>query len=103
MGGMQVLQWMVSYPERIRSAIPIATTMKHSPQQIALDEVGRQSIIADPNWRGGNYYGGESPTKGLAIARMVGHITYMSDDFHERKIRPKDTETHKGCKVRAGL
>lgn len=79
MGGMQALQWMVTYPQRIRSAIPIATTMKHSPQQIALDEVGRQSIIGDPNWRGGNYYGHTLPVKGLAVARMVGHITYMSD------------------------
>lgn len=79
MGGMQTLQWMVSYPDRLRSAIPIATTMKHSPQQIALDEVGRQSIIGDPNWRGGDYYGHPLPVKGLAVARMVGHITYMSD------------------------
>ena len=79
MGGMQTLQWMVSFPERLRSAIPIATTMKHSPQQIALDEVGRQSIIGDPNWRGGDYYGRSLPMKGLAVARMVGHITYMSD------------------------
>ncbi|HXQ93000.1 MAG TPA: homoserine O-acetyltransferase [Nitrososphaerales archaeon] len=98
MGGMQVLQWMVSYPEKIRSAIPIATTMKHSPQQIALDEVGRQSIIADPNWRGGDYYGQEAPVKGLAVARMVGHITYMSDismneKFGRRTRRPtKDSK-----------
>ena len=79
MGGMQVLQWMVSYPERICSAIPIATTLKHSPQQIALDEVGRQAIFADPNWNGGDYYGRAPPSKGLAVARMVGHITFMSD------------------------
>ena len=56
MGGMQVLQWMVSYPERIRAAIPIATTMKHTPQQIAFNEVGRQAVMADPDWRSGNYY-----------------------------------------------
>ena len=79
MGGMQVLQWMVSYPERIRSAIPIATTMKHSPQQIAFNEVGRQAIMADHNWNNGEYYGGSAPASGLAVARMVGHITYMSD------------------------
>lgn len=79
MGGMQVLQWMVSYPEKIRSAIPIATTMKHSPQQIAFDEVGRQAIMADQKWNNGDYYGKSSPDKGLAVARMVGHITYMSD------------------------
>jgi homoserine O-acetyltransferase len=79
MGGMQVLQWMVSFPERIRSAIPIATTLKHTPQQIAFDEVGRQAVMADPNWKGGNYYGGAPPARGLAVARMIGHITYMSD------------------------
>jgi len=79
MGGMQVLQWMVAYPERIQSAIPIATTMKHTPQQIAFNEVGRQAIMADDNWRKGNYYGASKPAKGLAVARMIGHITYMSD------------------------
>ncbi len=79
MGGMQVLQWMVSYPERIRSAMPIATTMRHSPQQIAFNEVGRQAIMADPKWNGGDYYEGQPPARGLAVARMVGHITYMSD------------------------
>ncbi|MCJ7633570.1 homoserine O-acetyltransferase [Candidatus Bathyarchaeota archaeon] len=79
MGGMQVLQWMVSYPERIRSAIPIATTLRHAPQQIAFDEVGRQAIMADQNWRMGDYYGCPPPDRGLAVARMIGHITYMSD------------------------
>jgi homoserine O-acetyltransferase/O-succinyltransferase len=92
MGGMQVLQWMVSYPEKIRSAIPIATTLKHSPQQIAFNEVGRQAVMADPNWRNGNYYGGKLPSKGLAVARMIGHITYMSDtsmaEKFGRKVRP---------------
>ncbi len=79
MGGMQVLQWMTAYPKRIRSAIPIATTLKHNPQQIAFNEVGRQAIMADSDWRNGNYYGHAIPAKGLAIARMIGHITYMSD------------------------
>ena len=79
MGGMQVLQWMVAYPESLRSAIPIATTMKHTPQQIAFNEVGRQAIMADPDWKGGHYYGSTIPAKGLAVARMIGHITYMSD------------------------
>ncbi len=79
MGGMQVLQWMAAYPNRIRSAIPIATTMKHTPQQIAFNEVGRQAIMADPNWKKGRYYGRTKPAKGLAVARMIGHITYMSD------------------------
>jgi homoserine O-acetyltransferase len=85
MGGMQVLEWMATYPERIKSAIPIATSAKHSPQQIALSEVGRQAIMADPNWNNGNYYVSELPAKGLAVARMVGHITYMSDKSMEEK------------------
>jgi homoserine O-acetyltransferase len=79
MGGMQVLQWVASYPERVLSAIPMATTIVHSPQQIAFNEVGRQAIMADPNWDNGNYYGRRLPTKGMSVARMVGHITYMSD------------------------
>ncbi len=79
MGGMQALQWAASYPERIHSVIPIATTLKHSPQQIAFNEVGRQAIMADPDWKGGDYYGGALAAKGLAVARMIGHITYMSD------------------------
>jgi len=79
MGGMQVLQWAVSYPERIDSAIPIASTAEHTPQQIAFNEVGRQAIMADSNWREGDYYGRSLPVKGLSVARMVGHITYMSD------------------------
>ena len=93
MGGMQVLQWMVSYPEKIRSAIPIATTMKHTPQQIAFNEVGRQAIMADPDWKGGHYYGCSVPAKGLAVARMIGHITYMSDasmaEKFGRRIQPR--------------
>ena len=79
MGGMQVLQWMVNYPERMQSAIPIATTLKHTPQQIAFNEVGRQAVMADPDWRNGDYYNSKLPAKGLAVARMIGHITYMSD------------------------
>lgn len=89
MGGMQVLQWMVSYPKQIRSAIPIATTMKHTPQQIAFNEVGRQAVMADPDWRNGNYYGQGTPAKGLAIARMIGHITYMSDTSMAEKFGRK--------------
>jgi len=79
MGGMQALSWLVRYPEKVRSAIPIATAARHSPQQIAFDEVGRQAIMADPYWKSGNYYDGPLPAKGLAVARMIGHITYMSD------------------------
>lgn len=98
MGGMQVLQWMVSYPERIRSAIPIATTMKHTPQQIAFNEVGRQAIISDPNWRKGRYYGFELPAKGLALARMIGHITYMSDDSMAKKFGRRFKSKKENCK-----
>jgi len=79
MGGMQALEWLVSYPDRLKSAIVIATAAKHSPQQIAFHEVGRQAIMADPHWKEGHYYGGHLPAKGLAVARMVGHITYMSE------------------------
>ena len=79
MGGMQALQWLASYPEKLDSAIPIATAAKNSPQQIAFDEVGRRAIIADPNWNDGRYYGRQPPAKGLSVARMIGHITYMSD------------------------
>src|ERR1035441_10599688 len=71
MGGMQVLSWMVKHPGRLKSAIPIATTIKPSPQQIAFDEVGRQAIMADPDWNEGNYYSGNPPAKGLSVARMV--------------------------------
>lgn len=98
MGGMQVLQWMVSYPEMIRSAIPISTTLKHTPQQIAFNEVGRQAIMADPNWRGGDYYGQSPPAKGLAVARMVGHITYMSETSMEEKFGRKLKEAKRGVK-----
>jgi homoserine O-acetyltransferase len=79
MGGMQALQWAVDYPEAVQSVIAIATALRHSAQQIALDEVGRQAIMADPYWRDGNYYGSDPPARGLAVARMLGHITYMSD------------------------
>ncbi len=81
MGGMQVLQWIVTYPEMMKKAIPIATTARSSPQQIAFNEVGRQSIFSDPNWNGGNYYDtGKIPKNGLSVARMIAHITYLSDE-----------------------
>lgn len=89
MGGMQALQWVASYPERVRSAIPVATALKHSPQQIAFNEVGRQSIMADPAWREGNYYETGQPERGLSVARMVGHITFMSDRSMEAKFSRK--------------
>ena len=93
MGGMQALRWAVSYPDRVIAAIPIATTSKLSPQGIAFNEVGRVAIMADPNFNGGDYYGKAVPREGLALARMIGHITYLSDDsMHEkfgRKLRGK--------------
>ena len=85
MGGMQALEWAVAYPESVVSAIPIATTTRHSAQQIAFNEVGRQAIMADPDWNDGNYYDKQPPARGLAVARMVGHITYMSDDSMREK------------------
>src|SRR5579872_1059238 len=85
MGAMQALQWAVAYPDSVVSAIPIAGTARHSAQQIAFNEVGRQAIMADPDWCEGNYYGKTRPARGLAVARMVGHITYMSDDSMREK------------------
>jgi homoserine O-acetyltransferase len=86
MGGMQVLQWAALYPERIHAAVPIATTPKHSAQNIAFHEVGRQAIMADPNWHLGNYAEmGGNPHAGLSVARMVAHITYLSEEGLHKK------------------
>lgn len=86
MGGMQVLQWAARYPHRVASAIPIATAAKHSSQNIAFHEVGRQAVMADPDWQGGQYaQKGTRPTKGLSVARMGAHITYMSDEALQGK------------------
>ena len=85
MGGMQVLQWVSSFPDRIYSAIPIATALKHTPQQIAFSEVGRQAVMSDISWCHGDYYSTGQPERGLALARMIGHITYMSDQSMEEK------------------
>jgi homoserine O-acetyltransferase len=85
MGGMQALEWAVAYPDSVAAAMPIATTARHSAQQIAFNEVGRQAIMSDPDWNEGNYYGRKPPARGLAVARMVGHITYMSDDSMREK------------------
>lgn len=86
MGGMQVLQWAAAYPERVFAALPIATGPRHSSQNIAFHEVGRQAIMADPDWHGGRYLSvGASPRKGLAVARMAAHITYMSDEGLHKK------------------
>lgn len=86
MGGMQVLQWAASFPDRVRAAIPIATAAKHSAQNIAFHEVGRQAIMADPEWRDGSYIeANANPRKGLAVARMAAHITYLSESALQRK------------------
>jgi homoserine O-acetyltransferase len=79
-GGMQVLEWCIRYPEMVTSAIPLASTTKHSALAIAFNEVARQAIMADPNWNNGEYYFGPKPDMGLAVARMIGHITYLSDE-----------------------
>jgi homoserine O-acetyltransferase/O-succinyltransferase len=85
-GGMQALQWVASYPERVVSAVPIACAAKHSAQNIAFHEVGRQAIMADPDWHGGTYQlRGTQPSKGLAVARMAAHITYLSEAALQRK------------------
>jgi len=85
MGGMQALEWVVSYPDMVEACLPIATTARHSAQQIAFNETGRQAIVADPDFNGGDYYDGPPPARGLAVARMVGHITYMSDESMREK------------------
>jgi homoserine O-acetyltransferase/O-succinyltransferase len=85
MGGMQVLQWALDHPEMLATAIPVASTAQLHAQGIAFDEVGRQAICSDPRWRDGAYYDSEPPERGLAIARMIGHITYLSDSSMRAK------------------
>ena len=85
MGGMHALQWAVRYPEAVESAVVLASTARLSPQGIAFNAVGRNAIMSDPRWNNGDYYGREGPARGLAIARMIGHITYLSDrSMHDR-------------------
>jgi homoserine O-acetyltransferase len=79
MGGMQALSWAATYPARVRACVVLASAARHSAQNIAFHEVGRQAIMADPNWSGGDYYGRTPPTAGLAVARMAAHITYLSE------------------------
>jgi homoserine O-acetyltransferase/O-succinyltransferase len=99
MGGMQVLQWAASYPDRVFAAVPIATAARHSAQNIAFHEVGRQAIMADPEWAQGNYQElGKRPARGLAVARMAAHITYLSEQALHRKfgraLRNRDAVTY---------
>jgi homoserine O-acetyltransferase/O-succinyltransferase len=98
MGGMQVLQWAASYPDRVFAALPIACATRHSAQNIAFDEVGRQAVMADPDWRHGRYRReGTRPGRGLSVARMAAHITYLSDTaLHNkfgRKFQDRDNPT----------
>jgi len=90
MGAMQALQWSVDFPNRIQSIIHIAGALKHSAQNIAFHEVGRQAIMNDPNWHNGNYTEKSSiPERGLSVARMIAHITYLSEDAMHRKFGRK--------------
>lgn len=85
LGGMQVLQWAIEYPDLLKSAIAIATTTNLNPQSIAFDAVGRNAILADPNFNMGQYHNGPNPDMGLGIARMIGHITYLSEEGMREK------------------
>ena len=96
MGGMQALQWAVDYPERVGSVLFLASTPRSSTQNIAFNEIGRQAIYADPNWNKGDYYGGTIPAAGLSVARMVGHITYMSEKSLDEKFGRR---TQKGTEL----
>ena len=95
MGGLQALAWCVLYPESVHSAIVIATNYRHSAQQIALHVVGRQAVMSDPDWQNGDYYGKSVPARGLALARMIGHITYMSEKSMDEKFGRKLTNKEK--------
>ena len=95
MGGMQALQWTAAYPDRVFSALAVACSTRHSAQNIAFHELGRQAVMADPDWRGGRYFDeGTHPHRGLGVARMAGHITYLSDAALHRKFgrRMQDRE-----------
>ncbi len=91
MGGMQALEWARTFPEAVKSIIPVTCPSRSSPQEIAFSETGRQAIMADPNWNKGNYYTSKPPVFGLAIARMIGHITYLSEEKMNQKFGRKMT------------
>ncbi|MEW4448945.1 homoserine O-acetyltransferase [Qipengyuania sp. JC766] len=97
MGGMQALSFAANFPERTARVLAIATAARHSAQNIAFHEVGRQAIMADPNWREGGYYDGDPPGAGLAVARMAAHITYLSEDGltekFGRRLQDRDAKT----------
>lgn len=85
MGGFQALEWATAQPERVRGALLLATTARSSPQTVAWNAIGRRAIMSDPRWRGGHYYDDEPPCAGLAVARMIGHVTYLSETSLEHK------------------
>jgi len=98
MGGMQALSWAATFPLRLKAVLVIASTARHSAQNIAFHEVGRQAIMADPNWRGGDYYAnGNPPASGLAVARMAAHITYLSEqgltEKFGRRLQEREAKT----------
>jgi homoserine O-acetyltransferase len=98
MGGMQALSWAATYPDRVRAAVVIAATARHTAQNIAFHEVGRQAVMADPRWAGGDYYAsGDAPTAGLAVARMAAHITYLSEagltEKFGRRLQARDAKS----------
>ncbi|MGE0267156.1 MAG: homoserine O-acetyltransferase [Candidatus Omnitrophota bacterium] len=89
MGGLLALKWSIMYPDAVDSCIAIATNTRHTAQQIALHEVARRAIMSDPDWDGGDYYGKSIPARGMAVARMIGHITYMSEKSMDEKFGRK--------------
>ena len=97
MGGMQALSWAATFPERVEAAVVIASTARHTAQNIAFHEVGRQAVMADPNWRDGDYYDGPAPAAGLAVARMAAHITYLSEagltEKFGRRLQARDAKS----------
>ncbi|MEG3124997.1 homoserine O-acetyltransferase [Sphingomonas sp. GB1N7] len=98
MGGMQALSWPATFPERVKAVVVIASTARHTAQNIAFHEVGRQAVMADPKWRGGDYYtDADPPAAGLAVARMAAHITYLSEagltEKFGRKLQARETKT----------
>ena len=97
MGGMQALSWPATFPDRVEAVVAIASAARHSAQNIAFHEVGRQAVMADPNWRGGDYYGHDVPAAGLAVARMAAHITYLSEagltEKFGRRLQARDAKS----------
>ena len=85
MGGFQALEWLATHGKRVRSGVLLATAARSSPQTVAWNSIGRRAIMSDLRWRGGDYYGSDGPSDGLAVARMIGHVTYLSEDAFEAK------------------